>query len=471
MTAIAAVAVPLLVGSASAATNPPWEPDVDALGTLKFFNSAGVQVTSGNNLAHLFDYAEASSADTFGGTKAEMNFAQPVPNTPTGNFPPSSIGHSTAFPNASAPAPLNTGTNPVFSGTALDANLQSFIAAQTPQTAPGFANMWQIRLYTTGPGGVGSINNPGNQTYWDADVLVDPTAGTWQEVYPEQGSTTKSTTTTLSASPANSAPQGAPVTLTATEVSPSDSTHPAGTVEFDQVVQGIKTKLGSAAVNTAGVATFTTSTLLPSAPSGPNSAKFTATFSPTASGYTGSTSASLPYTVNPVATKPTISGAHQAGKTETCNEPTPDFGVTASYAWLAGTTKIGTGAKLTVPGSAFNKELTCVASVSDGGGPVSSATSDAVKVLLGAKLTVKTKPTLSGRHRVGTTERVKHGTWSQNAKFKYQWLLNGKVIRHATKSSLKLTRADKGKKISCRVTAHATGFANGTATTSSVKVR
>src|SRR5262249_44219701 len=163
--------------------------------------------------------------------------------TPTGNFPPSFISHSTAFPNASAPAPLNTAANPVFSGTALDADLASFIASQTPQTAPGFANVWQVRLYTTGPGGVGTINT--TDQYWDADVLVNPTAGTWQEIYPEQGSTTKSTTTTLSASPANSAQQGAPVTLTATEVSPSDSTHPAGSVEFDEVVQGVTTKLGS----------------------------------------------------------------------------------------------------------------------------------------------------------------------------------------------------------------------------------
>ena len=66
---------------------------------------------------------------------------------------------------------------------------------------------------------------------------------------------------------------------------------------------------------------------------------------------------------------------------------------------------------------------------------------------------------------------VKAGTWSlKGVKFTYQWLLNGKVIKGATKSTLKLAKGDKGKKISCRVTATETGYANGVATTKSVKV-
>jgi hypothetical protein len=277
----------------------------------------------------------------------------------------------------------------------------------------------------------------------------------------------------LSASPGTSAQQGAPVTFTAKEIA-NDTTHPAGTVEFDEIVQGVKSNLGSAAVDPSGTASFTTSTLLPSAPSGPNSATFTASFSPNSSAYTSSTSAPLPYTVNPVANKPTISGPHQAGKAETCSEGTLDFGVTATYAWLANGTQIGTGPKFTVPGSAFNKQLACKASVHDGTGPVNSKTSNSVKVLLGAKLTPKAKPTLSGLHKVGKIERVHPGRWNDpgvsGVSFTYQWLLNGKVIRHATKSTFKPTRADKGKKLSCRVTAHAIGFAKGTATTSRVKV-
>jgi hypothetical protein len=322
--------------------------------------------------------------------------------------------------------------------------------------------VYQVRLVTTG-GTNGGTN--GTAQYWESDIVVDPATGTWTEEYPVQGTSQTTTTTALAASPAGSAQQGASVTLTAT-VTAADSTHPAGSVQFLQ--DGIN--VGSpVAVDATGVATLPTTGLLPSAPNG---TKLTAVFTPTNTAtFSGSTSAALSYTVNPVAAKPTISGAHQVGKTETCSEGSLDFGVNATYAWFANSTKIGTGNKITVPGSAFNKQLTCRASVQDGTGAISTAASNPAKVLLGAALKATHKPTLSGSHKVGKTERVKAGTWSQRSvTFTYQWLLNGKVIKHATKSSFKPTKADKGKKLSCRVTAHKTGFANGSATTSSVKV-
>ena len=276
------------------------------------------------------------------------------------------------------------------------------------------------------------------------------------------------TTTTLMASPASPVSQGASVTLTATEVA-SDSTNPPGSVQFFDGT----TSLGSMAVNSSGVAALTTSSLPPTGPAGE---PLTATFTPTnTAGYSASTSSPVTYQVNPVAAKPTLSGPHQAGKSETCNE-TLASGVTATYAWLANNKQIGTGKTFTVPGTAYKAALACEASVSDGGGPVSSATSTSATVLRGAALTpLKRKgPSLSGPHKVGKTEKVNPGDWNDpgasKVSFTYQWLLNGKVIKHATKSSLKLTKGDKGKKISCRVTAHAPGFANGSVTTSSVKV-
>jgi hypothetical protein len=180
MTAITAVAAPLLVGSASAASIPPWEPDApNALGTLSFFNSSGNPVTSGNNLNHLFDFVEASTTDPFNGTKATLEFAAPAPGVPTGNWFVAAGSGSNNFPNTSAPPPLNTTPNPVDTLTATDANLTNFIAQVPAQTQPGYANVFQLRMVTSGPGGVGSEPNA---QYWDADVMVNPTAGTWQEV-------------------------------------------------------------------------------------------------------------------------------------------------------------------------------------------------------------------------------------------------------------------------------------------------
>jgi hypothetical protein len=356
----------------------------------------------------------------------------------------------------------------------VDGNLQVFINATTPQTAAGYANVFQVRMFTSGPGGVGTTNT--TDQWWDADIVVDPATHTWQEEYPSQGAAAVSTMTSLSALPAGSANQGAPVSLTAT-VAATDSTQAAGSVQFFDKVDGVTSPIGNpvavsyaSSTATTGTATFSTSALLPSSPNGYS---LTATFTPeNTSSYSPSTSAGVSYTVDPVATKPTISGKHQVGQPETCSEGSLDFGVTASYTWFANTTtKVGTGAKLTVPASAFNKQLTCTASVSDGSGPASSATSSPVKVLLGAALKATKKPSLSGPHKVGKTETVHAGTWSQKrVKFTYQWLLNGKVIKHATKSTFKPTKGDRHKKLSCRVTAHLAGFANGSATTSSVKV-
>ena len=469
VTAIVGLASAALVTlPASATSNPPWEPDPNALGTLTFYNSAGQVVTGGSNLNHLFDYALASSADSSGGIKAVLYFAAPTPNEATGLWFSSQASPATAFPNASAPSPLNTATNPVVSLTATAGNLTNFIQQVVPQTAAGYANVYQVRAYTIGLGGKGTL---GQGTYWDADVLVNPTAGTWQEVYPTQGTSGAPTTTTMSAPSPNPGVQGSPVTLSATVA--AGTTHPAGTVQFAQ--DGFAVGNAANVDTTTGVAT-TTADLLPSAPNG---TQITAIFTPANSAdFNPSVSAPFAYTVNPVAPTPALSGAHQAGQSETCFYGALDFGVTGTYKWLANGATIASGtlssitgsAKLVVPGSAFNKALTCEVSVSDGSGPTSSATSNPVTVVLGAALTAHHKPTLSGPHKVGKVERVNPGTWSQKATFTYQWLLNGKVIRHATKSTFRPTRADKGKKLSCRVTAHVTGFANGSATTASVKV-
>ncbi len=464
-TAAMALALPLLAIPASASSGPPWEPDPNThdTGTLTFYDSSGKVVTGGSNLAHLFDYVQASTADPFKGTKATLEFAQPQPGTATGNFAVGEASPATIFPNASAPAPLNTSANPVVTLGSMDGDLTNFIATQIAPTQAGYVNVYQIRLITSGPGGAGTVG--GDQDYWDADVQVDPTAGTWTEVYPVQGATAISTATTLAVSPPGSARQGAAVGLSAT-VTASDTTHPAGSVEFFQ--DGIS--VGTADTDTTtGMATLTTSALLPSAPNGTS---LTATFTPTdSSTYSQSNSATVQYTVNPVAVVPTISGAHQVGAKETCSEGRLDFGVTASFTWLASGKTVGTGSSLVVPGSADKKSLSCRASVHDGTGPSSTATSKSVTVSPGKAPRATKRPTLSGRHKVGTKETVKHGTWSPSSvTFTYQWLLNGKVIKGATKVTLTLGRADRGRLISCRVTAHKSGFTNGTATTAGVRV-
>ena len=270
---------------ANAATTPPWEPDAQAVGTLTFYNSAGQVVTGGSNLSHLFDFAVASTPDATAGTKATLTFAAPAPGVPTGSFFTALGSAATNFPNAAAPAPVGTTANPVVSLTAADANLTSFLGQVPAQTAAGFANVYQIRVSTSGPGGVGT----GTSAYWDADILVNPSAGTWTQEYP---ASVTPTATTLSANPSPALTTDS-VTLTATE-SPAT----AGSVDFKDGA----TDLGSAPVNAStGVATL--SHTFGTA----GSQSLTATFTPTdTADFSGSTG-NATLTVNVPSTATTTS--------------------------------------------------------------------------------------------------------------------------------------------------------------------
>jgi hypothetical protein len=286
--AIAGGVMASAAGVATAATTPPWEPDPNALGSLTFYNSSGQVITGGSNLSNLAAYIEASTPDTSGGTKATLYFADPTPGEPTGSWFNQIYSTATNFPNASAPAPLNTATNPVITLAATDADLSEFIAASQENTATGYANVYQVRLETSGPGGVGTAPNG---QYWEDDILVNPTAGTWSVEYPavEIG-----TTTTLTSSPTTGT-VGVAETLSAATTAADGSTQ-AGSVEF---LNGT-TVIGTDAVNGSGVATqsFT--------PTAQGTASLSAVFTPTNTGYSSSTG-TLSQTVNPAATPTTTS--------------------------------------------------------------------------------------------------------------------------------------------------------------------
>jgi hypothetical protein len=463
LVAVAGCLVPALTATASGADTPaPWEPTSAALGTLTFYDSSGNAVTGGSDVSHLFDYAVASTSDpsTKVGTLANIEFVNPTPNEDPGLWP-ATLDESSPTPNAGAPNSIDSSGNPIESEDSIGANLYAAEGGFTPNTQADYVNVFQIRLYTSGPGGAGTTSNH----YWDADVEVsdNTSAATWHEIYPVQGGLPTATTTTINVSPETSATQGQSVTITATETA-DDNTHPAGTMEIDDGSQ-VLTPDGGTTVDSNGSAAVTLSTLLPGTHS------FTATFTDTAAGYSGSTTASpTSYLVNPVAAKPTITGTARAGDKVTCHEATTS-GETVSFEWLAGTTKAGSGASLTIPGSAVGKTLTCRATVKVAGGAPSSATSAGKKVALGAPLKAVTKPKLSGSGKVGATEKVSSGRWSPSASsYHYQWLLNGKAITGATKSSFTIVKKDKGKRLSCRVTARKTGFAPGSATSNAVTV-
>ncbi|WP_370288156.1 ExeM/NucH family extracellular endonuclease [Nocardioides sp.] len=74
-------------------------------------------------------------------------------------------------------------------------------------------------------------------------------------------------------------------------------------------------------------------------------------------------------------------------------------------------------------------------------------------------------PTVAGTARVGATLVARPGTWEPEATaYRYQWLVDGRVIAGATGATLRVTRAMLTHRLSVRVTASAEGSASATAT-------
>jgi hypothetical protein len=372
----------LVAANAAASTTPPWEigsaKDIKEVGTLALYTSSGTQVTTGSVTdTTIAAYVVGSKADTTH-PKATAYMYTPVSGTPAGTWPGEQISTSSAYPitTASAPAVVKTARGPVVAGSAQFETLANYIddvPNSDTSTTDGYGNAYQLRVKTSTDG-----------TYQSLDIVVSGittsgglvTGGTWTETFPGVAT---ATATSLKTSPPGSVKEGKKVTLTATE-SASGGGHAAGTVQFAD--NGKKLGKPVAVNTTTGVATLTTSSLLPGKHS------LTATFAPTSSTFAPSTSSAVKLTVVEVA--------------------------------LANTKR----------------------------------------------------PTLSGPHKAGKKEKVHKGSWSPRAtSYRYQWYLGSKKIKHATHASLKLTRSEVGKKLSCKVTARRAHYKPGTARTKRVTVK
>jgi alpha-tubulin suppressor-like RCC1 family protein len=112
------------------------------------------------------------------------------------------------------------------------------------------------------------------------------------------------------------------------------------------------------------------------------------------------------------------------------------------------------------------------------GGFTSGATTSpgTAAVTTGAPLAyvIRPKPAITGTHRSGHVLQVAHlrksGFTPAATGLSYQWLRNGTPIAHATASSYRLTAADRGQRVSVRVTASRVGYHAGHVTTHAVSV-
>ncbi|GLF94947.1 cell surface protein [Streptomyces yaizuensis] len=171
----------------------------------------------------------------------------------------------------------------------------------------------------------------------------------------------------------------------------------------------------------------------------------------------------------PVNTKaPSISGAVKVGAQLTARPgswtPAP---TSYRYQWKADGKDIAkaTGPTYTVPANLLGRKVSVTVTALRAGHAVSKpATSSAAAVGKGGAPKATKVPVISGAAKVGRTLTAKPGTWTPApTSYGYQWYAGGRAISGATKSTLTLKSAQRGKKITVKVTARRTGHADGSA--------
>ncbi|HEX7738673.1 MAG TPA: hypothetical protein VF426_03385 [Marmoricola sp.] len=201
----------------------------------------------------------------------------------------------------------------------------------------------------------------------------------------------------------------------------------------------------------------------------------------TADGYKDTTSCSTatgpvtggtepPVTITP-APKPTLTGTPKVGRTLTGRPGTWDSGATLKRQWLVGGSVVSgiTGSTFRPRPRDAGKKVTFRVTATKGSVHVTRSVTSA-RVAKGTLASAT--PRIKGKAKVKRTLKVTTGRWTTGTRLTYSWYANGKRIKKATKPSLKLTKAMKGKRITVRVTGTKPGYATVSRTSrATAKVR
>jgi hypothetical protein len=182
-----------------------------------------------------------------------------------------------------------------------------------------------------------------------------------------------------------------------------------------------------------------------------------------------------PETLKPTK-RPAITGTLAVGSTVKANAGTWTPAATSyTYRWAAnGTTIAGaTGASYAIAPAQLGKRLTVTVTAKRSGHPSgTAASSPSAVVAKGSASKATRKPAVTGTAKTGKTVRASVGTWSPKvSSYRYEWRLNGKVIKGRTGATLKLTSSMRNKKLTVTVIARRTGYQDGKATSKAVTVR
>ena len=167
--------------------------------------------------------------------------------------------------------------------------------------------------------------------------------------------------------------------------------------------------------------------------------------------------------------KPVIKGTALVGSKLTASA-TVTSGATLTYQWLRNGKAIAGATKSTytpVAADAVTK-LSVTVTAKKANYATATATSAAVTVV--GKLALST-PVVKGTATVGHVLTAWVGTHTAGATLAYQWLWNGAAIPGGTRSTHTVVTADKGKKLSVKVTERKRGYLTLTLTSAAITIK
>lgn len=169
---------------------------------------------------------------------------------------------------------------------------------------------------------------------------------------------------------------------------------------------------------------------------------------------------------------PKVSGTARVGEKLTATPGTwQPAGATLTYQWLRDGKPISGATSTTYVAAALDagKKLSLKVTGSMAGHTPASATSAQTTAVARGRLTAKT-PKITGSASVGKKLTAKPGSWKPSGvELHYLWFADGQKIAKATKRTYVLTAAEKGARITVKVTGTKSGYTTVTKASAATK--
>ncbi|WP_068401631.1 5'-nucleotidase C-terminal domain-containing protein [Kribbia dieselivorans] len=168
---------------------------------------------------------------------------------------------------------------------------------------------------------------------------------------------------------------------------------------------------------------------------------------------------------------PGISGTARVGSKLTARPGAWDAGVTKSYQWLRNGAAIAGATKSTYTLTAADAGAKVSVAVTGTKAGYTTVTKTSTTRTVAKGILTGAKPKITGTKKAGSTLKVVRGTWKPSGiSFSYRWYSNGKAISGATKSSYKVSTAQRGKRITVKVTGRKAGYITKSKTSAPVGI-